>query len=108
MLLAHINCSQAIYSSNSDITIDLHTTELPTEMCGASPVRDTAEKVDLLMRCLAIAIHYSRSVVDKGGFYGNKKQEMNEYQNGVKGVVSLRKLKAMYKEKLIRLWSSNF
>jgi hypothetical protein len=64
------------------------------------------------MRRLAFAIQYSRSVVDKGGFYGDKEHEMNKYEHGVKGLVdlkkmSLRKLKAMYKEKLTHLRSSN-
>lgn len=62
------------------------------------------------MRRLATAIKYSRSVVEKGGYYGDKEQEMDKFENGVKvelKAMSLRKLKAMYKKKLIHLSSSN-
>ncbi|XP_078160433.1 uncharacterized protein LOC144555869 isoform X1 [Carex rostrata] len=94
--------------SISDITVDHGTTELPIEICNASPV--SAAELGSLMRRLSTAIQYSRSVVEKGGYYGDKEQEMDKFENGVKvdlKAMSLRKLKAMYKKKLIHLSSSN-
>lgn len=31
-----------------------------------------------------MAIQYSRSVVEKGGFYGDKEEEMDKFENQVK------------------------